>query len=937
MSQIFKWLTTASCIVFFVCPGWHLLAQPEIVPLKVVGAQHHARKLYEQKKLNRDYLQKTTASDTIPLPFFDDFSRTDLSWAPSRYRFGLALHRIHFFSNKIGRAFGDKRLVVSTLNQGGSWNVSSTLSEENILSVSFFNGGNGWACGSNGFLAITPDSGNTWSMQPSPLAQTNWLDIAFKNSQEGLLADSSGRVYLTTNGGTQWTEILDTVVVKMKTACVGWNQDGNPILAGGNGAKTAYSTNGGTTWVVVTNSLIKNPRLRRIKFFGEKMAIAVGDSGLIFKSLNKGISWGKAQSKSLGYLCDVDFSFAINTKLGWAVGKSGIILATQDGGDSWTQVRSGTSEDLLSVAMMNEYRGWISSGSGDLIHVVIDPSRPESKWWERNSGVYINNNYAYNPVSAGVATFDGTNYLGLPYTTEINRFGGCDTLTSVHLMLADVPGLLHTSFYYQPGGTILQLRPGSNDSLVLQFKTPGDVWMTVWRQTGPSTPFNNPFRFVAIQLADSLKYNGFQFRFINYGVRNGNNEIWNLDYVRLDSEHFPADSSALDLALTQKPSRILKEFHSYPINQYREQFASGDLFADKITSEAINLNGAGLFNNMSGKFRIEFLKQDSLKFRKELETSSIEGMGLIPTKNARKELSIPRQEYLPLENNLSSFYSIRYGMILDADPNFNRFNNNDTLFNYLHLSSYMAYDDGSAEAAIKVLGTNSKGAVRFFLPKTDTLTDIALYFPRTPYTEIQHISFTLILYQDIDVQNNLEYPIFRLPVTLPAASDSLNKFDVFSLRIRPIQQRILEGGRNFYIGWQNTVIDNGNEVALGLDINSSNPGNFFFTQSGSWKNDSLAFPIMIRPVFGEETPTSVKPTISAPKSPFFPNPAQDKLFNHEPFQNLKIFNALGQLYRFFPFGDENSIIRPDLEPGIYLLHWQEPDGRPVSQKLMIKP
>lgn len=923
-------------ILTFIIVGYDVFAQPVIKNLTVIPQQYDSRRAYELEKIKRDYLQKTTLSDTIPLPFFDDFSRTDLSWAPSPFRFGLALHSLHFFGPKNGFGFGAQRMVVKTNNRGGNWAISGDLGEADILSVSFpSQAPNGWACGSKGFLATTIDSGKTWIPVSSPANQTSLADISFHTDQRGLLADSIGRLFITNNGGISWTQVSSSAMDIFKVRCVGWNADGQPI-AGGDSSKMAYSLDGGANWTIQKQANRGQISFRKIRFFGSSIGFAIGDSGLIYKTFNSGLNWVSCVSKSRSTLYDLSFAYSINQKLGWAVGKLGALLATQDGGNSWTQIRSGTKENLLCVSMMNEYRGWIGTSSGALIQVVIDPSRPESKWWERNSGVYINNFYCVNPISFGVASFDGTNAEGLPYTSEANRTGGCDTLTSVHLDLGGTQNqFLNLSFYWQPGSYISQLVPEFNDSLVVQFKNPENEWVSVWQKKGTQSEIITPFRFAAIPLEDVFKYDGFQFRFINYGLRNGNFDLWNIDYVRLDNSHNAADSSALDFALTNSPTRLLKEFHAYPIDQFNEQATLGtSLFSDTVGGEAINLNAAGFFNNLSGKFRI--ISERKGDILAEAPNSSVNGFGLIGTKNVRKNLSIPRQEYLPLPFTQEAT-TLRYGFVLDADPEYNLFSNNDTLFSKLNLSSYMAYDDGSAEAAKYVLGTANRGAVRFFLPRTDTLTDIALYFPRTPATETQEINFTLILYKDIDVESNVATPIFRFPVSLPASGDSLNRFTYFSMRLRPLAQRTLEGGKSFFIGWENTVIDNNNEVTLGLDLNSKSPGNFFYTISGQWyKDNSDDFPIMIRPVFGEENPTSVKQALGQPKSPFFPNPAKGKLFNRESYSNLQIFNSLGQMVFYETNAEDKLELDLDLNPGLFFINWSERDGRRVNQKIRIE-
>jgi photosystem II stability/assembly factor-like uncharacterized protein len=69
-------------------------------------------------------------------------------------------------------------------------------------------------------------------------------------------------------------------------------------------------------------------------------------------------------------LFDVAFT---STLKGWAVGGNGTILKTVDGGITWTQETSGTSEDLKSISMKSDTRGWICGDGGTILVYGMNP------------------------------------------------------------------------------------------------------------------------------------------------------------------------------------------------------------------------------------------------------------------------------------------------------------------------------------------------------------------------------------------------------------------------------------------------------------------------------------------------------------------------------------------------------------------------------------
>ena len=159
---------------------------------------------------------------------------------------------------------------------------------------------------------------------------------------------------------------------------------------------------------------------------------------------------------------------------------------------------------------------------------------PNQNLWS-DSNVYINRDFPINPPTIGVATFDGLNKYGLPYST--NSYDSiADHLTSRYINL-NYPSdtTIWLSFFYEPAGHSLY-PPYNGDSLKLEFENPADSsWDIVWSTPGNTDSTNNSvFTQVMINIRDSVYLNsGFRFRFTNIANLAQDEDQWNLDYVRL--------------------------------------------------------------------------------------------------------------------------------------------------------------------------------------------------------------------------------------------------------------------------------------------------------------------------------------------------------------------------------------------------------------------
>ena len=113
------------------------------------------------------------------------------------------------------------------------------------------------------------------------------------------------------------------------------------------------------TWSVLTTNSTSN--LKGIHFPTATIGYAVGDSGIILKTLNGGNTWNSLTTSFPGdWFWDVHF---VNADTGWVVGETdpgmnpcgqGLIIKTTDGGASWTTLVSGLSTPVRDLFVLDK-------------------------------------------------------------------------------------------------------------------------------------------------------------------------------------------------------------------------------------------------------------------------------------------------------------------------------------------------------------------------------------------------------------------------------------------------------------------------------------------------------------------------------------------------------------------------------------------------------
>ncbi|MGZ3440657.1 MAG: WD40/YVTN/BNR-like repeat-containing protein, partial [Polyangia bacterium] len=109
--------------------------------------------------------------------------------------------------------------------------------------------------------------------------------------------------------------------------------------------------------------------LRAISFADLDHGLAVGDGGVLLRSLDGGVSFDAPATPAAGELRAVRFSGEAGA--GFAVGDAGLILATHDAGSSW-QTLARAPADLSALSLSDDAARIVAVGSAGLVWRSVD-------------------------------------------------------------------------------------------------------------------------------------------------------------------------------------------------------------------------------------------------------------------------------------------------------------------------------------------------------------------------------------------------------------------------------------------------------------------------------------------------------------------------------------------------------------------------------------
>lgn len=538
--------------------------------------------------------------------------------------------------------------------------------------------------------------------------------------------------------------------------------------------------------------------------------------------------------------------------------------------------------------------------------------------WVRKDSVFINSGMGITPPSLNVATLDGVDHLGIPYSEESSA-RTLDILQSKPIDLSQIPTeeTAVLSFYYQRQGN--EEGPEEEDYLQVLLKNSSGEWVSVEDLIlyGNLESEVEPFQRLNYEIKDEqFLHAGFQFRIECFGNPTGLFDAWHLDYFLVDSYDLDeADWNSIeDHSISTPPSSIFQRFSQIPFDQF---FSYPDSIFDTPNFYLYSLFSGQ--QNPAYSFTIKDTTNQNIIFSEAQATNQLVLNGIDDYKEYFVT-GLSLSDWTGLENRDSLFLEATLAYDSDNDP---KYRTNDTARFNFQLHETLSYDDGTAEFAAGINQSGGEIAVKFSVPSADTLTHVDINFPQF-YPEPSVQTLVLRIYSALDGKS---LSTLRATEIFMSMADSLNQFTRYELP-RPV---VIYSG-DFYIGLTQSTND---RIAYGLDKNTSNQDMIYYNVNGTWvqnTNEIEKGSLMIRAVFADNDHIVTAVEDDPIDISIYPNPANQQLNLAGHMDEVFLLDLSGQLLLRT---NQKQINTASLRNGVYLIKIIS-SGQTLTRKIIIQ-
>ncbi|NTW23376.1 MAG: T9SS type A sorting domain-containing protein [Lentimicrobium sp.] len=314
---------------------------------------------------------------------------------------------------------GNQGLIISTKDNGQTWQSHSTPTTHNLLSIDVDPNSDYRACGNQSLIVSSSDNGQTWVQEH----QAPFINMRSVETQgiagPAYAVGDQGHILETLDGGAIWTEKESPTLYGLNDVCfqalfhavyaVGWygqvlkkeestsaqfevlnkkpthyfmdvdfiNADTGWVAGGerlddeGNrDGLILHTVDGGETWETQLNEPVF---FSSVDFINASEGWAVGESsiqyseGVIMHTINGGLTWTSQSNPVIG---SVEKVFFLDENTGWVASADwwGQIAHTANGGDTWTLQTNPTQNPLTDVFFINPLKGWATGMDSTILY-----------------------------------------------------------------------------------------------------------------------------------------------------------------------------------------------------------------------------------------------------------------------------------------------------------------------------------------------------------------------------------------------------------------------------------------------------------------------------------------------------------------------------------------------------------------------------------------
>ena len=291
-----------------------------------------------------------------------------LPWVELESPTSMTLNSVYFTSDSVGYVVGGDLwfddIYLKTINGGESWTFDS-LGGKELYAINFDKNNNGFTGGINGQFYFKEAQQDNW--EPFYLGYGyNVRDIVFWNKDEGVIVTGggfqSGMIFKFSEGFN--FELIDSFEQELSTIFYSVEET---VHIGGYGL-ILRSTDGGESW---TRTGITADFYRSIYFPTEETGYAVGYSGSIIKTTNRGEDWEIIRNGDKVSVSNEPFRsvFFVDKNKGYIVGDFGLFWRTTDGGNHWDIIDFPNDVDLHDLYVLGN-RIYIVGKEGRIFSIV---------------------------------------------------------------------------------------------------------------------------------------------------------------------------------------------------------------------------------------------------------------------------------------------------------------------------------------------------------------------------------------------------------------------------------------------------------------------------------------------------------------------------------------------------------------------------------------